>query len=233
MGIAYGTTTLHQATKGIVQDGLVFNFDAGVKDSYNGGTTTYSLSGSNNGTLTNGPSFIKNNGGGIEFDGTDEYISVTPSTSNFGITGTSESTLLCALKFYTVTNSSVDNTFLRLGAGGNGMRMYFTRNGRFASAYYNNDWTSSYIPSANTFYYVGFTEDGTGSAKLYVNGSLEDSTTALAAPNTAGNLLYIGQYTGSNYSMDGIIYQAHVYNRVLSSDEISRNFNAVRHRFGI
>ena len=30
MGIAYGTTTSFQATKGIVQDGLVLNLDAAV-----------------------------------------------------------------------------------------------------------------------------------------------------------------------------------------------------------
>jgi hypothetical protein len=39
MGLSYGTTTLHQATKGIVQDGLVLNLDAGVRDSYDSGTT--------------------------------------------------------------------------------------------------------------------------------------------------------------------------------------------------
>ena len=33
MGVAYGSSTIYQATKGIVQDGLVFNLDAGVKES--------------------------------------------------------------------------------------------------------------------------------------------------------------------------------------------------------
>ena len=66
MGITYGTSTLFQATKGIVQDGLVLNLDAGVNKSYpRNGTTWYDLSNTGNGTLTNGPTFSRNNGGGI------------------------------------------------------------------------------------------------------------------------------------------------------------------------
>ena len=43
MGVAYGSSTIYQATKGIVQDGLVLNLDAGVKESVDG-TTWYDLS---------------------------------------------------------------------------------------------------------------------------------------------------------------------------------------------
>ena len=66
MGITYGTSTLFQATKGIVQDGLVLNLDAGVNKSYpRNGTTWYDLSNNGNGTLTNGPTFDRGNGGNI------------------------------------------------------------------------------------------------------------------------------------------------------------------------
>ena len=47
MGVAYGSSTIYQATKGIVQDGLVLNLDAGVRDSYDGGATWRDLAGSN------------------------------------------------------------------------------------------------------------------------------------------------------------------------------------------
>ena len=60
----------------IVTDGLVFYVDAGNGDSYPGTGTTWSdLVGSNNGTLTNGPTFDSGNGGSIVFDGTNDYIS--------------------------------------------------------------------------------------------------------------------------------------------------------------
>ena len=79
MGLAHGVTTKWQATQGIVQDGLVLNLDAGVKDSYNGGTTWYDLKGSNNGTLDNGPTFDSEKGGSIVSDGSDDRILITDS----------------------------------------------------------------------------------------------------------------------------------------------------------
>ena len=84
MGITYGTSTLFQATKGIVQDGLVLNLDAGVNKSYpRNGTTWYDLSNNGNGTLTNGPTFDRDNGGSIVFDGTDDYVQGSISSSIF------------------------------------------------------------------------------------------------------------------------------------------------------
>ena len=52
---------------GIVTNGLVLDLDAAKKDSYPGtGTSWRNIAGnSNNGTLTNGPTFNSNNGGSI------------------------------------------------------------------------------------------------------------------------------------------------------------------------
>jgi len=62
--------------EGIVTDGLVLNLDAGFTTSYpTTGTTWYDLSGnSNNGTLTNGPTFNSSNSGSIVFDGVDDNV---------------------------------------------------------------------------------------------------------------------------------------------------------------
>jgi hypothetical protein len=68
----------------IVTDGLVMYLDAANTKSYPGsGTTWNDLSGnSNNGTLINGPTFNPN--GGIDFDGTDDYINFgNPTELNF------------------------------------------------------------------------------------------------------------------------------------------------------
>ena len=63
----------------IITDGLVIALDAANTKSYPGSGTTWSdLSGnSNNGTLTNGPTFNSGNGGSIVFDGTNDYINTT------------------------------------------------------------------------------------------------------------------------------------------------------------
>ena len=59
----------------IVTDGLVFYVDAGNSNSYPGSGTTWSdLIGSNDGALTNGPTFDSANGGSIVFDGTNDYV---------------------------------------------------------------------------------------------------------------------------------------------------------------
>ena len=64
----------------IVTDGLVFYVDAGNSNSYPGsGTTWTDLAGSNDGTLTNGPTFDSGNGGSIVFDGTDDYVNFLPN----------------------------------------------------------------------------------------------------------------------------------------------------------
>ena len=61
----------------IVTDGLVLCYDAANDRSYpNTGTTWTDLAGSNNGTLTNGPTFDTTNGGSIVFDGTNDRISI-------------------------------------------------------------------------------------------------------------------------------------------------------------
>ena len=58
-----------------VEDGLVFCVDAANKRSYPGtGTTWTDLTGENNGTLTNGPTFSSDNRGSIEFDGSDDHV---------------------------------------------------------------------------------------------------------------------------------------------------------------
>ena len=76
MGVAYGSSTIYQATKGIVQDGLVLNLDAGVRDSYGGGSTVFDLTGTQNATLENQATFNKERGGIFSLDGTDEYLSI-------------------------------------------------------------------------------------------------------------------------------------------------------------
>ena len=72
---------------GIVSDGLVLWLDAGITPSYpTSGTTWTDLSGNNNnGTLVNGPTYSSTNGGSLVFDGTNDYVNISNSSSfNFG-----------------------------------------------------------------------------------------------------------------------------------------------------
>ena len=59
----------------VITDGLVLGLDAANTRSYVGsGTTWTDLIGSNNGTLTNGPTYSSDRGGAIVFDGSNDYV---------------------------------------------------------------------------------------------------------------------------------------------------------------
>ena len=86
-------STVHGGPGNIVTSGLVLNLDAANPRSYPppyNGTVWTDLAGTNNGTLTNGPTFNSANGGNIVFDGVNDFVqlSATPSslvTSNVTI----------------------------------------------------------------------------------------------------------------------------------------------------
>lgn len=73
-------STVQGGQGNIVTNGLVLNLDAANPRSYlppYNGTTWFNLaSNSNNGTLTNGPTYNSANGGSIVFDGIDEYVNL-------------------------------------------------------------------------------------------------------------------------------------------------------------
>jgi hypothetical protein len=92
--------------------------------------------------------------------------------------------------------------------------------------------------SYNTIYNVVMTFD-TSQCQFYINGSLDSTTSgnysvssSAAAPNgfSQGVWLYGGEYY---MPWSGFIYQMMIYNRVLTTDEITTNFNALRGRYGI
>ena len=59
--------------KPIVTEGLVFSVDAGNNDSFYGDNSKWvDMINSTNGTLSNGPTYVSEYGGGLIFDGTDE-----------------------------------------------------------------------------------------------------------------------------------------------------------------
>jgi hypothetical protein len=99
---------------GIVSDGLVLNLDAGWYPSYPGsGTTWKNLKGINNGIFINGPTFNSGNGGSVNFDGTDEIVSINISNANHLKIENflfSNHTIEVWFKLTTLTPSLTDNT---------------------------------------------------------------------------------------------------------------------------
>jgi hypothetical protein len=237
----------------IVTNGLVLNIDASDRTSYPGyGTTWRDLSGGNNGTLTNGPTFNSGNGGSIVFDGVDDYVSV--SDFNYGRTGFTAETWF---KYNTYSSSGYKSGILmkwQTGANTNNEFSLYTEGASANTPYWpgfaiqgNNNiiynvQDTSLIQVTGSWYHQVGTFDGTY-LKLYVNGVLRITSTPTGT-NTVKtystqpiSIASFGSKIANQgnelYSSPANIGNAKLYNRALSAAEVAQNFNAQRQRFNI
>ena len=236
MGITYGTSTLFQATKGIVQDGLVLNLDAGVNKSYpRNGTTWYDLSNTGNGTLTNGPTFSRNNGGVITFDGTDDNVTLGTGGS-LGL----DSYHSVEFWVYPFTQQVRDRGLLRnLGSGGNtnNYMHHLFRGANIRMGWYENDLRAFNQMVPNNWYHIVFLLDSADDKRrIYKNSSLvaTDSSARTTTPNVTNTTTYLGYYSSSaTTSFNGLMATCRIYNRSLTATEVLQNYNATKARFGL
>jgi hypothetical protein len=224
-----------------VTDGLILNLDAGNPYSYyspTSGTTWTDVSGSgNNGTLTNGPVYSN---GAITFDGVDDYASIS------GLANTHSSSSLTLEAWVTVGNSySYYAGIFGKGTSDNDEEYCLLYN-KFSNKIYMDVGNSggpyidaTYTLALNTVYHIVGTHVRTGGVStltIYVNGSFVSNTTAA---NT--NPVNVNSYSttiGSRFqngvsSWNGKIYNTKIYNKVLSQEEITQNYSALRGRYGV
>jgi hypothetical protein len=205
--------------------------DAGNVSSYPGsGTTWTDLSGNGkNGTLTNGPTYSSANSGSIVFDGTDDYVttssSVLPSPNSSPLTLEAVCMNTSGSGWQTVLGTH--SSFTQIGF--NGTTLYFGRNGGGGNILLS----SGASVSTNTWCHIVMTYDGS-LAYVYLNGSFITSGNIGSNGQTNGVSL-LSTFTSASPSerFTGRIAVARVYNGVLSSSEVSQNFNALRGRYGI
>ena len=222
----------------IVTDGLVLALDAGDRNSYPGSGTTWSdLAGSNNGTLTNGPTFDSNNGGAIVFDGADDYVLTTSSDikyepQNFTVNVWFSLAGITAANGYYGLIANLNNSFANgVGIYGNNNVLRFTINQAgdpdVNFAYYTGI-------QYNTIYNVQATYDNSN-LKLYINGVLVDTVARSETVNYTQALwdIGVGSLAGGIYSFDGSVYHTSLYNRPLNAAEVLQNYNATKGRFGL
>ena len=236
MAINAGDTTYYQAKRGIVQDGLVLNLDAAVDASYPGnGTIWYDLAGNNSGTLTNSPTFDRDNGGSIVFDGTNDYANLGTASSLFPGPSITAS-LFCWVKPSTVSSSNIPigNQYT------SGHRLYIGiySDGYwdvgFGDYYWNYNYSGSKIVATTNWTLVSLIITA-GSAVLYVNGQ-KSITKTTDTSVTLGGFFSMGVYF-FNGSIDGNYQEAcnialtQIYNRALSANEVQQNYNATKGRF--
>ena len=211
----------------IVRSGLVLNLDATNLASYPGtGTTWYDTSGSgNNGTLTNGPTFLQERGrGSIVFDGSNDYVDFG-STLNITLGSTSVwfKTSNAGTSFRALINKSnawglflQDNVLITYDWGNAVAR---TTGLNLAT----NTWQNAAMTFTET------TGTPSNNAILYVNGISVLTTTV---KYSAFFPFQIAAQNGSQ-NFSGSIAYAQVYNRALSAQEVQQNYNALKSRFGL
>ena len=214
----------------IVTNGLVLNIDPANSSSYSGvGNTIYDLSGfGNTGTLTNGPTFSALNGGNLIFDGSNDFLGAA-SSSSLDI-----STNLSAVVWMKLITTDGANhiIFSKTNSTNPFLSNY--------EAYLKNDviywWDSpterntTVTLSINSWTQVVFVRSST-SLLIYKNGSLANTITVNQVGPVVGDF-FIGKDPNGQF-LNFNLAQFILYNRALTQQEISQNFNALRSRFGI
>ena len=216
----------------IVTDGLVLCLDAGNPLSYTSGDSVWKdLSGNgNNGTLVNS-TFSTSYNGSLYLNGSNTYVDFGKNVSNFNITSNATLSLwanvtlanawrgffgFASTSGYSATAANFSVDFV---TGTNQLRVWKNN-----TAFYG-----SIIPITNTWYQYTIVSSNSG-LELYIN------ETSAGSIGTTGNInsaqyLVIGDNWDPNTTM--FIAQCHLYNKTLSANEVSQNFNATKGRYGL
>ena len=223
-------------------DGLVLYLDAANSASYSGsGNTWYDLSGnSNKATFVDSPSFQSVPQSFFNFDGSNDYMTIVRSSS---ISPTSGLTQEVWFNFSTIPNAAI---FIGLQYGSSSNNTYALW--MESSTIYGGVNTSGSFSaigigisniSGNKWHNLIHTYDGSAQ-RLYLDGVLLNSSNITGTIQYDANNTRVlvgaddngsGYNNGAGYFHSGKINQIKIYNRALTSDEITRNYNSSKKRY--
>ena len=220
----------------IVTDGLVLNLDAGFVGSYpTTGSTWYDISGNaSNGTLINGPTFNSANSGSIVFDGVDDYAQCAGS---FPLTS---ATIITWIRRNGSQMSFAGVFFTRGGSSITGLNFYYDTNKigyHWAAGYWDFE-SNLTIPDLTWCMVALSVTSKVGILYLCQSSGITTATNTSSHPSIVLDNIKLAQddtveQFGLYRFFKGNIAISQVYNRALSSNEITQNFNALKGRFGI
>jgi hypothetical protein len=225
----------------IVTNGLVLALDAANTKSYISGSTTWNdLSGnSNNGTLTNGPTYNSSNGGSIVFDGTNDYIDLGNKTLNIELQDKSA----CVWLYQNTTPGSlagiIDKEFDGGGSSYGGWGFWISNTNRmmfWLQGQKDITDAGSRTITNNIWQHIVFSYNySTKSVSFYLNGTLNSTVTNATIVEKVSDTttLKIGAFRGGGNVFNGRISNTLIYNRQLTSLEIQQNYNGQKARFGL
>lgn len=231
MGLSYNPS--------IIDDGLTVYLDAANTSSYAGtGATWYDLMRNRNFTLQNSPTFLPNTAGGC--------FSFVPSSSHYA-TSSSLSTLtnwtVEAWHYYTASNTGTCPTIITEVYPGLTFRINYnlgctTSNygsrADLKASFFDSAWreTANYALTSGRWYQIVGTYDQ-NNIKIYINGSLQNSTAATTTPTSSGSGIILMRRWDANEFWGGYLSTLKIYNRALDSGEVLQNYNATKGRYGL
>ena len=209
---------------------LSLAIDASNLRSYSGsGNTTYDLI--NNISLALSSVTYSSSGplGFYVFSGTGNIT----SSSNVGISGANSRTISCWVYFTTKTIQSI----LCIGVNGAGTGWGIETSSTAIQLSKGNSGTNTAITySTGQWYnivYVGQNLTANSlTISLYINGSLQYSGTDTSIITT-NSTLKLGTNNAGTLAFNGRISQARVYNKALSAQEIKKNYDGLKSKFGL
>ena len=227
----------------IITNGLILALDAAnFKSSISGSSSWNDLSNNgNNATLISGSVFNSANCGNIVFNGSSSYASIannsTFSVQNFTINAwvkfngfNAYNTIITKPQNGPVWSNPYLSWLLRIN---NGTTLEF---GIGDSSTYNSS-AYAYTFSTGKFYNLVCTFDGQNQISYINNSSVK--TINYLVPITI-NYTTVPVFIGAGYGaspigefLNGNIYSIAMYNRALTSTEVSQNYNATKVRFGL
>jgi hypothetical protein len=230
----------------IAQLGLVLYLDAGNATSYSGsGSTWTDLSGnSNTATLTASPTYDSSNGGSLLFNGSTQWATITnPSTLR-------NQDFTVSIWFKPATQSAAIKSLIDFDHGGSPTQGWVmqsedaTTNKYWYFAYYTG---TAFQPVGNfgagkgmqftSSVWQNFVYTKSGTSFIgYRNGTQTFTATAASATVSylaSRNMRIAGCVNAAGREFNGNISQVLMYNRAITSTEVTQNYNALKDRYGL
>ena len=234
-----GTFTVNKSqSTGTLKDGLVGHWTFDGKDA-NGRVDDVSGQG-NHGTInwaTTTPFVIGKIGQAMEFDGSDDYVSVG-DTSVLDLGQGSGKEIAISLWYYERRTSTDFQALIQKSNSQNSTNIDYSLSTVDNSLIWGTgissdacSWFSTSKPSINTWHHVVGTlvsnGDQTGNKRLYIDGLQVGNCSYAAKAATNNDPLAIGSISSAWFS-NSLIDDVRIYNRALSADEIKRLYNMGR-----
>ena len=180
------------------------------------GTTINDVSGNgNHGTANNITEFLFWFAAYGNFDGTNDHVSVpflfNPASTAFSLTAWINADVL--------GGAAVSTLVQQLDSGGTGRTLMGIDTSKYVYTFIGaSATTGTSVLSVSTWYNIAITF-ASGSAKVYVNGALENTQSRTAETTSGGLYLGVNKTVGNPYN--GALTRFRAYSKALTADEVT------------